>query len=91
VTPSKDDEPLPADVIMPHLGHVFGLTELAMWAMLVEMGCMSENKRSKSWGVNTEGWELLIAEFGVDKSIQVSPTKMKENGRRVHFIRLGFP
>ena len=55
VTPSKDDKPLPTDVITPHLGHVFGLTELAMWAMLVEMGCTSEDKRSKSWGAHTEG------------------------------------
>jgi hypothetical protein len=91
VTPSKDDKPLPTDAIAPHLGQVFGLTELATWAMLVEMGCMSENERSKSWGVNAEGWELLMVEFGVDKSIQVSPTKFEENGSRVHFVRLGFP
>jgi hypothetical protein len=91
VTPSKDDKPLPTDVIIPHLGHAFGLTELAMWAILVEMGCTSEHKRSKSWGINTEGWDFLTAEFGVDKSIQVSPTTFTENGSRVHFIRLGFP
>jgi hypothetical protein len=62
-----------------------------MWAILVEMGCISQNSRSKTWGINNEGWEFLSAEFSVSKNIQVSPTNLRENGRRVHYIRMGFP
>jgi hypothetical protein len=82
-TLSNDNQPLPTDAILPHLGHAFGLTELAMWAILIEMGCISQNSQSKTWGINNEGWEFLLAEFGVSKSLQVSPTKLLENGRRV--------
>jgi hypothetical protein len=88
---SNDNQPLPTDAILPHLGYAFGLTELAMWAILVEMGCISQNSRSKTWGINNEGWEFLSAEFSVSKNIQVSPTNLRENGRRVHYIRMGFP
>jgi hypothetical protein len=35
--------------------------------------------------------EFLLAEFSVSKNIQVSPTKLCKNGRRVHYIRMGFP
>jgi hypothetical protein len=89
---SNGNQPLlPTDAILPHLGHAFCLTELAMWAILVEMGCISQNSRSKTWGINNKGWEFLLAEFGVSKSIQVSPTDLCENRRRVHYIRMGFP
>jgi hypothetical protein len=71
------------DAILPHLGHALGLTELAMWTILIERGCISQNSRSKTWGINNEGWEFLLAEFGVSKSLQVSPTKLRENGRRI--------
>jgi hypothetical protein len=60
-------------------------------AILVEMGCISQNSRSKTGGINNEGWELLLAEFSASKNIQVSPTNLCENGRRVHYIRMGFP
>ena len=90
-TLSNDNQQLPTDAILPHLGHAFGLTELAMWAILIEMGCISQNSRSKTWGINNEGWEFLSAEFSVSKNIQVSPTNLRENGRRVHYIRMGFP
>jgi hypothetical protein len=88
---SNDNQPLPTYAILPHLGYAFGLTELAMWAILVEMSCISQNSRSKTWGINNEGWEFLSAEFSVSKSIQVSPTNLRENGRRVNYIRMGFP
>jgi hypothetical protein len=74
-TLSNDNQPLLTDAILPHLGHAFGLTELAMWAILIEMGCISQNSRSKTWGINNK--------FGVSKSLQVSPTKLRKNGRRV--------
>jgi hypothetical protein len=47
------------------------------------MGCILQNSRAKTWCINNEGWEFLLAEFGVSKSLQVSPTKLRENGRRV--------
>jgi tetrahydromethanopterin S-methyltransferase subunit E len=46
---SEDNQPLPTDTILPHLGHAFGLTELAMWAILVEM--VMERVRLRSWHV----------------------------------------
>jgi hypothetical protein len=89
---SIDNQPLPTDTILPHLGHAFGLTELAMWAILIEMGCISQNSRSKTWGINNEGWESLLAEFGVSKNLQVSPTKLRVNGTTpVFYVRMGFP
>jgi hypothetical protein len=46
---------------------------LVLRAILVEMGCISQNSRSKTWGINNEeGWEFLLAEFSVKKNIQVS-------------------
>jgi hypothetical protein len=88
---SNDNQPLPTDAILPRLGHAHGLPELAMWAILVEMGCISQNSQSKTWGINNEGWEFLLAEFGVSKNLQVGPTNLRENGRRVDYIRMGFP
>jgi hypothetical protein len=62
-----------------------------MWEILVKMGCISHNSRSKTWGINNEGWKFLLAEFSASKSIQVSPTNLPESRRRVHYIRMGFP
>jgi hypothetical protein len=62
-----------------------------VWAILVEIGFISQNSRSKTWGINNEGWEFVLAEFSVSKNIQVSPTNLRKNGRRVHYIRMGFP
>jgi hypothetical protein len=44
VTPTQDGRPLPFDAILPHMGTLFGLTELAMWVILYEMGCYKKKK-----------------------------------------------
>jgi hypothetical protein len=59
-TLSNDNQPLPTDAILPHLGHAFGLTELAMWAILIEMGCISQNSRSKTWGYQQRRLGILV-------------------------------
>ena len=50
------------DNIMPHLGRLFGLTEMAMFVILIEMGCieqMSTGINRGQFGINMTGWWRL--------------------------------
>jgi hypothetical protein len=44
VTPTQDGRPLPFDAILPHMGTLFWLTELAVLVILYEMGCYKKKK-----------------------------------------------
>ena len=59
---------------MPHLGTLFGLNELAMFAILFEMGCIQKYEKTK-YRVHQLGFDSLISEFKVE-SIEVSQTKL---------------
>jgi hypothetical protein len=70
VTPTQDGRPLPSDVILPHMGTLFGLTELAMWVILYEMGCYK--KKKNRFIINIQGWDDLKYQFKVKSFIEVS-------------------
>ena len=70
VTPTQDGQSLPFDAILPHMGTLFGLTELVMWGILYEMGCYK--KKGDAFIINTQGWDDLKYEFKVKSFIEVS-------------------
>ena len=70
VTPTKDGQPLLVDVILPHTGTLFGLTELAMWVILYNMRCYK--KKGKDFIINNQGWEDLKSKFKMANFIEVS-------------------
>ncbi len=70
VSPLQDGKPLPFDAILPHMGTLFGLTELAMWVILYEMGCYK--KKGAAFIINMQGWDDLKYEFKVKLFIEVS-------------------
>jgi hypothetical protein len=89
VKSATDGKPIaqsPTETIIPHLGIVFGLTELAMWTILYEMGLIHMN--GGRYCVNNNGWLDLKAEFKVS-CMEVSPTTLDK--KRYQFIKLGFP
>jgi hypothetical protein len=86
---SKDGSmPIATDVILPHLGTVFGLSEQAMLLFLVEMG--AHQARGKGCIMNPKGWDDLEAEFKVKSHIELSKTSFGEQSG-INLIRLGFP
>jgi hypothetical protein len=87
VTPTQDGRPLPFDAILPHMGTLFGLTELAMWVILYEMGCYK--KKKNRFIINIQGWDDLKYQFKVKSFIEVSNSRL--DGTQCAFIRLGFP
>jgi hypothetical protein len=87
VTPTQDGQSLPFDAILPHMGTLFGLTELAMWVILYEMGCYK--KKGDAFIINTQGWDDLKYEFKVKSFIEVSKSRL--DGTQCTYIRLGFP
>jgi hypothetical protein len=85
---SKDGMPITTDVILPHLGTVFGLSEQATLLFLVEMGACQA--RGKGHIMNPKGWDDLEAEFKAKSHIELSKTSFnKQSG--INLIRLGFP
>ena len=75
------------DLIMPHLGSIFGLTEEAIAIVLIEMGCLRVHGNRSV--ICEKGWEYLSAEFGMKD--RVEHTKTKLSGKEYWHIRLGFP
>jgi hypothetical protein len=69
------------------MGTLFGLTELAMWVILYEMGCYK--KKNNKFIINLQGWDDLKHEFKVKSFIEVSTSRL--DGTRCTHIRLGFP
>jgi hypothetical protein len=74
VTQTQDGKPLPFDAILPHMGTLFGLTELAMWVILHKMGCFK--KQGDGFIINTQGWDDLKYEFKVKSFIEVSKSRL---------------
>ncbi len=60
---SKDGKQIPTDVILPHLGTAFGLSEQAMLLFLVKMG--TYQAKGEGHSINAKGWDDLAAEFKV--------------------------
>ncbi len=70
VSPPQGGKPLPFDAILPHMGTLFGLTKLAMWVILYEMGCYK--KKGIGFIINIQGWDDLKCEFKMKSFIEVS-------------------
>jgi hypothetical protein len=70
VAPTQDGQPLPFDAIIPHMGTLYGLTELTMLVILYKMGCYK--KKSKSSIINIQGWDDLKYKFKMKSFIEVS-------------------
>jgi hypothetical protein len=87
VASTQDGQPLPFDTILPHMGTLFGLTELAMWVIMYEMGCYK--KKGNSFIINIQGWNDLKYEFKMKSFLEVSTSRL--DGTRCKHIRLGFP
>jgi hypothetical protein len=87
VSPTQDSQPLPFDAILPHMGTLFGLTELAMWVILYKMGFYK--RKGATFIINNQGWDDLKYDFKVKSFIEVSKSKM--DGTICTYIRLGFP
>ncbi len=87
VSLTQDSQPLPFDAILPHMGTLFGLTELAMWIILYKMGCYKQ--KGVTFIINNQGWDNLKYELKVKSFIEVSKSKM--DGTLCNYIRLGFP
>ena len=83
---SQDGQPLPFDAILSHMGTLFGLTELAMWVILYEMGCYK--KKGVGFIINIQGWDDLKYEFKVKSFIEVSKSRL--DGKQCTYSRLGF-
>ena len=76
---TKGGQPIATDVILPHLGNAFGLSEPAMLLFLVEMGCYQAKGEGHS--INELGWEAFEAQFKVKSHIEVSKCSFdKGNG-----------
>jgi hypothetical protein len=86
-TPTLEGQALPDDSILPHMGSLFGPTELAMWVILYEMGCYK--KKGTGFTINTQGWEDLKSEFKVKSFIELSKSRM--DGTDLTYVWLGFP
>ena len=80
--------------IMPHFGTVFGLTELAMWTVLLEMDLIKKIKENR-YGINKRGWEDLKTEFGLQNELELSQFRASgKDGSRNNltwYIKLGVP
>jgi hypothetical protein len=74
VAPTPGGQPLPFNAILPHMGTLFGLIELAMWVILYEMGCYK--KEGKSFIINIQGWDDLKYKFMVKSFLEVSTSKL---------------
>jgi hypothetical protein len=89
VTPTQDSRPLPFDAILPHImGTLFGLTKLATWVILYEMGCYK--KKQNRFIINIQGWDDLKYQFKVKSFMEVSNSRL-DGTQCAFFIRLGFP
>jgi hypothetical protein len=82
VAPTQDGQPLPFNAILPHMGTLFGFTELAMWVILYKMGCYK--KKGKSFIINIQGWDDLKYEFKVKSFLEVSTSRL--DGTRCTYI-----
>jgi hypothetical protein len=69
------------------MGALFGLTELAMWVILYEMGCYK--KKGNSFIISIQGWDDLKYKFKMKSFIEVSTSLLGETG--CTYIWLGFP
>jgi hypothetical protein len=92
--PKLNNQPLKTtdfnlDVVMPHLGTLFGLTEDATSMILVEMGCLSERQQGTSTVTRPQGWEDLASKFKVKSLIEINTTQFK--GKSMWFVRIGNP
>jgi hypothetical protein len=58
---SKHGKTIATDMILPHLGTAFGLSEQAMLLFLVEMG--TYQAKGEGHIINAKGWDDLGAEF----------------------------
>jgi hypothetical protein len=87
IAPAQDGQPLLFDAILPHMGTLFGLIELAMWVIVYEMGCYK--KKGKSFIINIQGWDDLKYEYMMKSFLEVSTSRL--DGTRCTYIRLGFP
>ena len=87
---------LMTDTIMPHFGSVFGLTELAMSIILIEMDLVKQNKQNRHT-INTQGWLDLKTEFGLQNKIEISQfraSSKEDSSKRqkaTWYIKLGVP
>jgi hypothetical protein len=70
------------------MGTLFGLTELAMWVILYEMGCYKK-KGKQSFIINIQAWDDLKYEFKVKSFLEVSTSSL--DGTWCTYIRFGFP
>jgi hypothetical protein len=84
---SKDGKPIATDVILPHLGTVFGLSEQATLLFLVKVGCCQA--KGEGCIINPKGWDDLAAEFKAKSHIEVSKTSFDKRSD-INLIRLGF-
>ncbi len=76
------------DIIMPHFGKVFGLSEDAAALVLSKMELVKIDK-TKRTTINANGIESFKALFKCNKAFESSPTHLSENGSEVHFFRIG--
>ena len=75
------------DIVLPHFGTIFGLSESATAIILTAMGCM--RKHGMHSAVVREGWDSLAAEFMVKDKVEVEPTRF--NNTAIFYIRVGYP
>ena len=84
---TKDDPPIPQDVIMPQFGSVFGLTEEATCVIFTEMGLLNHNTKKDSYSIRRKGWDDLGSLFSVDHLLELKPTKFSNTEHM--YVRLG--
>ena len=83
---AKQPHQIVQDVVMPHLGRLFGLAEEASALVLVEMGLMT-HKKTGAVVFREAGWADFGGTFIVDGAVEVS--KVTFEGKQCHYVRIG--
>ena len=77
------------DIIMPHFGKIFGLTEHAAAVLLEVLGLVTFSKKNKKTFINHDGWENLCILHKVEKFVEPMKSRINGETRNVWFVRLG--
>ena len=80
------DKEIAQDIIMPHFGQLFGLTEEASAYVLVEMGLMKQQK-NRSITYNRVGWESFSGQFILDDVVETKNVSF--DGKQYWYVRIG--
>ena len=83
---AKQTAEVQQDIIMPHFGRLFGLTEEASAHVLAEIGLMNHQKNG-AITYNASGWETFAGRFILDDVVEAKSVKF--SGKAYYYVWIG--